>query len=88
MRAVLDEAIAAAGLDNVDVYAERWPGHSTAPVADVGLISHVGYDIAAIGPFSTNSKRTAAVFAWRCSSGPPRLPTSRRCGLESTAKRA
>jgi SAM-dependent methyltransferase len=51
MRAVLDEAIAAAGLDNVEVYAERWPGPSMAPVADVGLISHVGYDIAAIGPF-------------------------------------
>ena len=40
------------GIDNLDVYAERWPApRSEAPVADVAFMSQVGYDIAEIGPF-------------------------------------
>jgi hypothetical protein len=41
----------AEGIANIDLYPERWPGASEAPVADVGFIAHVGYDIADIGPF-------------------------------------
>lgn len=51
MRSVLADAIQADGAGNLDVFAERWPGISAVPVADVGLISHVGYDIEDIGPF-------------------------------------
>ncbi len=51
MRGVLAESMRDHGISNIDVYDERWPGPSQAPVADVGFISHVGYDIADIGPF-------------------------------------
>jgi SAM-dependent methyltransferase len=51
MRAAITEAALANAIENVDVFDERWPGPSTAPVADVAFISHVGYDIADIGPF-------------------------------------
>lgn len=51
MRESLARALAEEGIANVEVFAERWPGPSTAPVADVAFISHVGYDIADIGPF-------------------------------------
>jgi hypothetical protein len=51
MRAALAEAARENAIDNVDVFDERWPGPSSAPAADTALISHVGYDIADIGPF-------------------------------------
>ena len=51
MRSALAEAARDNGIDNVEVFDERWPGASTAPVADVAFISHVGYDIAEIGAF-------------------------------------
>lgn len=51
MRNALAEAAAEYGIDNVEVYDERWPGESHAPRAEVALISHVGYDIAEIGAF-------------------------------------
>jgi SAM-dependent methyltransferase len=51
MRAVLTSAMAEHGVTNIDVFDERWPGPSACPTADLGLISHVGYDIADIGPF-------------------------------------
>jgi SAM-dependent methyltransferase len=51
MRAAITEASRENGIENLDVFDERWPGPSTAPVADVAFISHVGYDIADIGPF-------------------------------------
>ena len=51
MRAVLASAMAEHGVTNIDVFPERWPGPSEAPVADVGFMSHVSYDIADIGPF-------------------------------------
>lgn len=53
MRGVLTEALAQQHIENVDVLDERWPGPSACPVADFGLISHVSYDIAEIGPFLT-----------------------------------
>jgi SAM-dependent methyltransferase len=51
MRQALAEAASENGINNIEVFDERWPGPSTAPVADVAFISHVGYDIADIGPF-------------------------------------
>jgi SAM-dependent methyltransferase len=51
MRQAILEAAQEHAIENIDVYGERWPAESTAPVADVALISHVGYDIADIGPF-------------------------------------
>ena len=51
MREVLTNAAREHGIENIDVFDERWPSPSKAPVADVGYISHVGYDIADIGPF-------------------------------------
>jgi len=51
MRNALAEAAQEHGIENIDVFDERWPGESHAPVADVAFISHVGYDIAEIGGF-------------------------------------
>lgn len=51
MRDVLASGMSERGITNVDIFDERWPGPSKCPVADVGLISHVCYDIADIGPF-------------------------------------
>lgn len=51
MRQVLAESAAHHGIENVEVFAERWPCESAAPEADVCFICHVGYDIADIGPF-------------------------------------
>jgi SAM-dependent methyltransferase len=45
MRGVMVEACREFGIDNVDVFDERWPCASTTPIADVGFISQVGYDI-------------------------------------------
>jgi SAM-dependent methyltransferase len=47
----LRESLAEYAIDNVEVFVERWPGESRAPIADVGLICQVGYDIADLGPF-------------------------------------
>ena len=51
MRRVLGESIERSQIENIEVYPERWPADSAAPLADVGLIVHVGYDIEAIRPF-------------------------------------
>jgi SAM-dependent methyltransferase len=51
MRAELASGMARHSIGNIDIFAERWPGPSACPVADCGLISQVGYDIADIGPF-------------------------------------
>ena len=40
----------AEGITNVDVIESRWP-MAEPPSGDVGLMAHVGYDIADIGPF-------------------------------------
>lgn len=50
MLEVLREAASEFGVDGVDTVASRWP-MAGPPRADVCLISHVGYDIAEIGPF-------------------------------------
>jgi SAM-dependent methyltransferase len=51
MRAAILEAATEHSIYNIEVFDERWPGPSTSPVADVGFICHVGYDIAEIGGF-------------------------------------
>ena len=51
MRAAIAEAARENAIENLDVFDERWPGPSTVPVANVAFVSHVGYDIADIGPF-------------------------------------
>ncbi len=50
MREVFEEVRAEAGIENVEMIAERWP-MSDAPQADVVMFTHVSYDIAEIGPF-------------------------------------
>jgi hypothetical protein len=51
MRNVLTSAMTQNSVTNIEVLDERWPGPTAAPVADVSFISHVGYDIEAIGGF-------------------------------------
>ena len=50
MLTALTEEAAANGIENTRVIESRWP-MSDPPRADVALMSHVGYDIAEIGPF-------------------------------------
>jgi len=52
MLGALNEDAAEAGIENVSVIEARWPmADGSAPAGDVGLMAHVGYDIAEIGPF-------------------------------------
>jgi SAM-dependent methyltransferase len=51
MRGVMVEACREFGIDNVDLFDERWPCASATPIADVGFISQVGYDIPDFGAF-------------------------------------
>jgi SAM-dependent methyltransferase len=51
MLRVLREGMAEHGIDNVRAVAGRWPGDADGLVADVALISHIGYDVEDIGPF-------------------------------------
>jgi SAM-dependent methyltransferase len=57
MTEALTASAAHYGIDNLEVYQERWPGESAAPVADVSFISHVGYDIAEFGAFVQQMER-------------------------------
>lgn len=50
MVATLREGMAEAHIDNVGILRSRWP-MADPPIADVGLIAHIGYDIGDIGPF-------------------------------------
>ena len=50
MLGVLREGAAKNGIENVRIVQSRWPAEEPIQ-ADVSLISHVGYDIEAIGPF-------------------------------------
>ena len=50
MLAALSEDAWAADVENVRVIEARWP-MTDPPAGDVGLMAHVGYDIAEIGPF-------------------------------------
>jgi hypothetical protein len=59
MLRALREAMAEHGIDNIRVVEARWPAAAERPAGpvaadlpvDVALIAHVGYDVAAIGPF-------------------------------------
>jgi SAM-dependent methyltransferase len=66
MREVLAAGARENGIENLEVFAERWPTPvSAAPVADVGFMSQVGYDIEDIGPFldqlESHSRRLCVV---------------------------
>ncbi|MEX2548322.1 MAG: class I SAM-dependent methyltransferase [Chloroflexota bacterium] len=50
MLGALREDASAAGISNVGAIEARWP-MADPPATDVGLMAHVGYDIADIGPF-------------------------------------
>jgi SAM-dependent methyltransferase len=50
MLAALSDDAAADAIQNVRVIGVRWPMPSP-PSGDVGLMAHVGYDIAEVGPF-------------------------------------
>lgn len=50
MQAALRADGAADGISNIRVIGARWP-MPELPSGDVGLMAHVGYDIAEIGPF-------------------------------------
>jgi SAM-dependent methyltransferase len=51
MLGTLAEDAAAFGMTNIRAIEARWPMTNDAPRGDVGLMAHVGYDIAEIGPF-------------------------------------
>lgn len=52
MIGILEEGMAEHGIASIEIVRATWPMPSEgAPTADVALISHIGYDIAAIGPF-------------------------------------
>ena len=52
MLAALREDARASGIENVRVIEARWPmARGQAPAGEVGLMSHVGYDIEEIGLF-------------------------------------
>jgi CTP:molybdopterin cytidylyltransferase MocA/SAM-dependent methyltransferase len=95
MREALGEDAGVAGIDNVRIVDARWPPESDdRPIADVGLIAHVGYDIEAIGPFldaleaasrrlcvAVMMDRTPATIAepfWPVVHGEPRVPLPAR----------
>jgi SAM-dependent methyltransferase len=50
MLGVLRDGMAEHGIANVDIVQSRWP-MDDPPRGEVAFMSHVGYDIAAIGPF-------------------------------------
>jgi hypothetical protein len=69
MREVLAAGAREYGIENVETFAERWPSpKSEAPVADVGFMSQVGYDIEDIGPFGdqleAHTRRMCAVMLY------------------------
>ena len=51
MRAVFSKTADAYAIDNTELRDQRWPGDGPPPKVDVAFISHIGYDIEAIGPF-------------------------------------
>ena len=50
MLSILRQSMVEYGINNIRVIEERWPMKGP-PVADVAIVSHVGYDIEDIGPF-------------------------------------
>lgn len=51
MRAALAEGAQAAGIDNIEIKAERWPEEAGDYQVDFSLMAHVGYDLLDIGGF-------------------------------------
>lgn len=67
MRAVFRETADEFGIDNAELRDVRWPPPDPAAFrADVAFISHVGYDVAEIGPFldalEASASRTCAAL--------------------------
>ncbi|MYD74078.1 MAG: class I SAM-dependent methyltransferase [Chloroflexi bacterium] len=62
MRAELANMQIEHGVTNVEIRNQRWPSDDAAitDMADVALISHVGYDVEQIGPFLDTMERAAA----------------------------
>jgi SAM-dependent methyltransferase len=64
MRNALRTGVEEHGIENLRIVAGAWPaalaGLGTAPVAEVALIAHVGYDIEEIGPFIEAMERAAS----------------------------
>ena len=61
MRAELSQMLVEHGVLNVEVRDQRWPSEDPdiSDMADVALISHVAYDIEAIGAFLDTLERSA-----------------------------
>ena len=61
MRAELANLQIEHGITNIDIRGQRWPSEDPAisGIADVALISHVGYDIKQIGAFLDTMERAA-----------------------------
>jgi hypothetical protein len=59
MLSALNEDAADNGIENVRVVESRWP-MADPPSGDVGLMAHVGYDIAEIGPFVDQLEKQSA----------------------------
>jgi SAM-dependent methyltransferase len=60
MREVLQTSAREEGVVNLEILDERWPGPTTAPVADAAFISQVGYDIEEFGAFVQQMEEHAA----------------------------
>jgi hypothetical protein len=58
MRSVMTEGIQDQNIHNISIIDARWPC-SPLPRSDVAFISHVGYDIADIGPFVQAMEKSA-----------------------------
>ena len=75
MLAILREGMGEHGISNIDIVEATWPMSAGAPSADVALISHIGYDIADIGPFldemeASTRRLCVAILLWK---SPPYL---------------
>jgi len=89
MLRVLREGMAEHSIDNIRVISGRWPGDAENLVADVSLISHLGYDVEDIGPFLDAMEASArrmcvAVLLER----PPPTPADRLWPLIHGVERA
>jgi SAM-dependent methyltransferase len=89
MLRVLREGMAEHGIANIRVISGRWPGDADNLVADVSLISHLGYDVEDIGPFLDAMEASArrmcvAVLLER----PPPTPADRLWPLIHGVERA
>jgi SAM-dependent methyltransferase len=89
MAGVLRGDARAHAIGNCRVIEARWPMAAAAPHGDVGLMAHVGYDIAHIGPFldeleacssrlcvavmGESAMTTAATLFWHDVHGEPRV---------------